>query len=229
MPRIGWPVANFELIEGISNIGCGLVDLWEASPVQIDSNVPITEAVIDILFPGNPLLCCGWSRHRFDTRARDHWYRMDTLEFIVPNPMNERKGLTLRGKFSAHALSATGPRRFLVVEFDFDARKSVAAKRFLARLQSDGRDVRDLCAALLLHLAEKEPMAMAVHSGRRSMHGWFFCAGVSEDRVRHFMEYAVCLGADAATWTRSQFVRMPDGLRNRRTRQPILFLNPEVV
>ena len=72
-------------------------------------------------------------------------------------------------------------------------------------------------------------MALAVHSGNRSLHGWFYCAGVPEEAVRRFMEYAVSLGADAATWARSQFVRMPDGLRNKNSRQSVFFLNPGVV
>jgi hypothetical protein len=43
------------------------------------------------------------------------------------------------------------------------------------------------------------------------------------------MRYAVSLGADAATWTRSQFVRMPDGLRENGNRQVVYFFNPEVM
>jgi len=40
------------------------------------------------------------------------------------------------------------------------------------------------------------------------------------------MEYAVSLGADSATWTKSQFVRMPDGTRENGKRQEILYFNP---
>ncbi len=43
------------------------------------------------------------------------------------------------------------------------------------------------------------------------------------------MRYAASLGADRATWTRSQFVRMPDGLRANGKRQTLYFFNPEVV
>ena len=43
----------------------------------------------------------------------------------------------------------------------------------------------------------------------------------SEDRLRRFMNYAVSLGADPATWTRSQFVRMPDGARDHGKRQTV--------
>ena len=66
-----WLARNFELIEAVAHTGNGLVDLWEASPVRLDSDKPNTDQIIDLLFPGNPLLCCAWSRHRFDTRRTD--------------------------------------------------------------------------------------------------------------------------------------------------------------
>src|SRR5262249_26467683 len=124
-----------------------------------------------------------------------------------------------------HSLSNTGERRFLVIEFDFDFRDRNRAVRLL----SDERDTTDLCACLLLHLAERAPLALVVHSGGKSMHGWFYCAGRSEESLRRFMIYAVSLGADAATWTRSQFVRMPDGTRDNGKRQTLHFFNPEVL
>ena len=72
----GWLCQNFELIKAVAHTGNGLVDLWEASPVRLDSNKPNTDEIVDLLFPGNPLLCCGWSRHRFDTRKRANWYEL---------------------------------------------------------------------------------------------------------------------------------------------------------
>jgi hypothetical protein len=224
-----WLGRDFELIESVAHTGNGLVDLWEASPVRLDSNKPKTDQIIDALFPGNPLLCCGWSRDCFDTRARAHWYKLQDLQFIVPSPMTARRGLTQQHKWSAHALSNTGPRRFLIVEFDFDASNSLEEARLLERLSTEGRDVRDLCAALLLHLAEKAPLALVVHSGRKSLHGWFTCAHVSEEKVWRFFSDAVSLGADRANWTRSQFARMPDGRRENNRRQAVYFLNPKVV
>ncbi len=224
-----WLGRNFELIETVADTGNGLVDLWEASPARLDSNKPKTDQIIDLLFPDNPLLCCGWSRHRFDTRARKRWYKLHDFQFIVPNPMVAPRGLTQQHKWSAHALSNTGPRRFLIVEFDFDSTNSAEESRLLERLASEGRDVRDLCAALLLHLAEKAPLTLAVHSGGKSLHGWFHCTGVPEEKVRRFFNYAVSLGADGANWTPSQFARMPDGLRENGRRQTVYFLNLEVV
>lgn len=228
-PRLTWPRTNFEQIEAVAQTEGCLADLWEGSPVRLDSNAPNTDEIIDILFPGNPLLCCGWTRHRFGTRHRAHWYNLHKLQFIVPNPMKARRGLTQQGQFSDHALDNTGPRRFLIIEFDFDARRSTEEARLVATLQRQGCDVRDLSAALLMHLAEKAPMALVVYSGAKSLHGWFYCSEVQEDRVLQFFRYAVSVGADPANWTRSQFTRMPDGLRENQKRQTVYFLNPKVV
>ena len=227
--RERWLARNFQCIEAVAHTGNGLVDLWEASLVRLDLNKRNTDEIVDLLFPGNPLLCCGWSHYHFDTRERTHWYKLQDLQFIVPSPMTARQGLTRERKVSAHALTNTGPRRFLVVEFDFDASNSAEETRLLERLAVDGRDVRDLCAALLLHLAEKAPLALAVHSGGKSLHGWFYCRGVPEQTVWQTFQYAVSLGADPANWTPSQFARMPDGQRDNGRRQTVYFFNPEVL
>jgi hypothetical protein len=209
-PKTKWSdvdeAARAKIIAG----GYGLVDLWETSPHRIEDNTQHTEQIIDLLFPGNPLLCCGSSSYSFDTKPREDWRgQMDSLQLIVPSPMSAPTGLTKDGKESAHSLNNTGARRFLVVEFD--------------------HGTTDEHAAILLHLASRAPLVLAVHSGGKSMHGWFFCAGQTEDRLHRFMEYAVTLGGDAATWTRSQFVRMPDGTRDNGKRQTVYFFNPRPV
>jgi len=110
---------------------------------------------------------------------------------------------------SEHTLENTGPRRFLVIEQDSGS--------------------VDEQSAILLHLAERAPLALAVHSGSKSIHGWFYCANQPEERLRVFMRYAVSLGGDQATWTRSQFVRMPGGTRESGEPQVVYFFNPGVV
>ena len=229
LTRLGWPSANFEEIEAVADSEHSLADLWEASPIRLDSNRPRTNEIVDILFPGNPFLCCGWNRHRFDTRSRNSWYKLNDLQFLVPNPMVALRGRTRHGKISAHTLSNTGSRLFLNVEFDFDGGRCPEEARVIAKLEKQGRDVRDLCAALLLHLAEKAPLALAVYSGGKSLHWWFHCAGIADERVLRFFRYAVSLGADPANWNRSQFARMPDGLRDNGRRQTVYFFNPRVV
>ena len=205
-----WPKVNAEQREAVITSGLGLVDLWEISPVRFEDNESHTEQIIDSFFPGDPLLCVGRSKCDFATRSRTEWRgELAVLQVIVPNPMTARIGKTQENKESAHALSITGLRRFLVVEQD--------------------SGTIDEQAALLLHLAERAPLALAVYSGSKSIHGWFYCVGQPEESLRCFMRYAVSLGADRATWTRSQFVRMPDGTRDNGKRQTVFFFNPGVL
>jgi hypothetical protein len=126
--------------------------------VRFDDKQAQTEQIIDTLFPGDRLLCAGRSNCDFDTRSRTEWRgELTSLQLIVPSPMTARIGATQEGKESAHALSITGPRRFLVIKQD--------------------AGTIDEQAGVLLHLAERAPLAVAVHSGSKSIHGWFYCAG----------------------------------------------------
>jgi hypothetical protein len=208
--RPKWPAVNEEQRAAIVRDGPRLADLWEAVPVRVDWNGSKTEEIIDVLFPGNPLLCCGKSSYEFATRTRDKFRgKLSSLPLIVPSPMSKRTGITKEGRESEHCLDNTGRRRFLVVEFD--------------------EGTFDEHAALLWHLAGIGPLALCVHSGSKSLHGWFFCGGQPEDKLCAFMRHAVSLGADPATWTRSQFVRMPDGTRQNGKRQAVYYFRPDVV
>lgn len=201
-----WPETNLERREAICAEGYGLADLWELSPIRIEDNKSHTEEIINQLFPGHPLLCCGRSQSDFDTRPREQWRgELAKLQFIVPSPMSAETGSTKDGRQSKHTLANTGPLRFLVCEFD--------------------TGTTDEHAALLLYLAGFAPMVCAVHSGGKSLHGWFFVEGQPEDKVLRFFRYAVSLGADSRLWTRSQFCRMPDGVRDNGKRQTVFFLN----
>lgn len=205
-PPPSWPKPNLEQIEAIVRDGGGLADLWEASPTRVEDNAAHTEAVIDRLFPGNPLLCCGISQSSFDTKPRDDWHgQLAGLQFIVPSPMSAVTGMTKDGRPSKHTLGNTDPRRFLICEFD--------------------QGVADSHAALLLHLGGFAPLVCVVHSAGKSLHGWFLVADQPPAKVEKFFRYAVSLSADRATWTRSQFVRMPDGKRDSGRRQTVFFLN----
>jgi len=205
-----WPEVDAEARAAVLASGLGVADLWDLSPIRFEESEPQTEPIIDALFPGNPLLCVGRSNHEFATRTRDKWRgRLAEMQLIVPSPMTARTGLTQEGHESEHSLENTGPRRFLIIEQD--------------------SGTPDEQAAVLLHLAQLAPLALAVHSGSKSIHGWFLADGEPEDNLRAFMRSAVTLGADRATWTRSQFVRMPDGLRDNGKRQTVYFFDPSLV
>jgi hypothetical protein len=104
-------------------------------------------------------------------------------------------------------LANTGPRRFAVIESDTGS--------------------FDQHASILWHLAKIAPLVMVVHSGSKSLHGWFYAAGEPEEKVLRFFRYAVSLGADPATWTPCQLVRIPDGQRDNGKRQEVVFFNPK--
>jgi len=206
-----WPDPDRKLINQIVTSGPSLHDLWESSPVRFEDGQPHTEDFIDALFPGNPLLCIGESSSRFLTAERESFRGvLRELQFIVPSPMTALLGHTKEGRESAHTLENTGPRRFLVIEFDSGL--------------IDGH------ASLLHYLGNRGPLVMVVHSGGKSLHGWFACSGVADDVLRRFMNCAHRLGADKATWlNRSQFVRMPDGIRSNGTRQSVYYFNPALI
>ena len=206
LPAPKWPAVNHERRKSIIHEGGALVDLWEASKPRLDDNAAHSEEIIDRLFPPDCFLCCGKSSQEFYTRPRESWRgELSALQLIVPSPMTAATGMTKEGRESAHTLSNTGPRRFLICEFD--------------------TGIPDEHAGLLMNLGTYAPLVCVVHSGSKSLHGWFYVAGQPEDKVSKFFRYAVSLGADRATWTRSQFVRMPDGTRDSGKRQTVFFLN----
>lgn len=202
-----WPDRNRQAVEDICANAPGVADLWEASPVRLEEGRQHTEEVVDQLFPGNPWLCVGESSSRFDTRHREDWRgSLHRMQLIVPSPMTDKTGTAKGGHASAHTLDNTGPRWFLVLEFD----------------EGDF----DQHAAILMHLSTKAPFVLAVMSGNKSLHGWFNVRQTPKSLQHRFMRYAVSLGADNATWSRCQFVRMPDGLRTNGNRQSAIYFNP---
>jgi len=230
-----WPQRHYEEIEEIGLSGLRLSGLEKESPANITAAANQTDEIIDAMFPGDPLLCAGAAISRARTMPREQWRgHLDRQQFIVPSPMSRPKGVTAEGKRSARSLDNTGPRRFLVVEFDFTEvahnGNETSAAPTLRRLRESGVEIADLCAALHGHLAEYRPVALVLHSGGKSLHGWYPCGGDAEDETMlRFMRYAVSLGADPATWTRCQFVRMPDGTRDNGKRQRVLYFNPAVI
>lgn len=188
-----------------------LAALSEQSPIRLEENGPNADDLIDGLFPANCLLCIGKSSRRFATRQRETWRgRLQECALIVPSPMSARTGKRKKdGLPSEHTLDNTGPRRFLVTEFDHGS--------------------CDEQASLLCHLSYFAPLVLVVHSGGKSLHGWFHVEGQDDKDTRAFFRYAVGLGADPATWTPSQFVRLPWGRRDNGAVQRPYFFNPHAV
>jgi hypothetical protein len=229
-----WPDADLGAIQTIVRGGLGLYDLWEGSPLRFEDCESRTEQMIDLLFPGNPLLCCARSRSLFNTKRRDDWRgHLEALPLIVPNPMVSETGHRKSdGAETEHSLEATARRVYLVVEFDFAkfARDGVTPSKWkplVDEWEAQGLRVADAGAALHLHLAQRLPLVVTTHSGGKSLHGWFAAFNRTVKELREFFTYAVSLGADPATWTRNQFVRIPDGRRENGNRQVTFYFNPK--
>jgi hypothetical protein len=237
--RKAWPKPDFERVDKIVMSGFGFNDLKEASPVM--ANQLTTENVVSELFPGDPFLCAAKDKWNAFTRPLSEWlieppyHRLSRQAYIVPNRMTRRRGTNKKGEPSARCLDNTGPRDYLVIECDiskFDLQGNPTPwKPWIEKWKERGLTVADACAAILRHLHEeaKAPLVLAVHSGGKSIHGWFPVQSVTEEKLSEFMQYSVLLGADEASWSHCQLVRMPGGLRVPKVRQQILYYDPKYV
>jgi hypothetical protein len=201
-----WPKPDMELRDSIAKTNTNVDELL-SHPF---TKTPATEEAIDLLFPGDPLICAGATQMLFHTQPRSKWRgTLSRKQFIVPNPMSAVKGLTLQRKESYHTLNNTGPRQYLVTEFDSG---NVAEQlRVILHLRNHGPTPG----------ADVLPLKMVLHSGGKSIHAWWEAAAFDPT---DFFRRAVVLGADPHTWLKSQFVRMPDGWRKDKARvQHILY------
>jgi hypothetical protein len=148
-----WPKRDETRIAQIVRGAAGTLEAW--TPCVLDGDGPHTEQYVDALFPGNPLLCVGTKdAFTFDTKPREEWRgELSGCAYIVPSAMSKREGVKQDGNISKHTLDGTGPRQHLVVEFD--------------------QGTPDEHSAVLLHLAQFAPLVLALHSGGKSIHGWF--------------------------------------------------------
>ncbi len=228
-----WPAVDYTLVHKIVvNSPIRLKDLSSISPMDVSTEGPRSEEILDALFPGNPLLCFGQSVNACWTKPRNFWRgRESDFQFIVANRMTKETGITTDGKESQRCLDNTGAREFVVIEFDISEEANWAP--YVRDWRSRGITTIDANVALILELATKGlprmPLALAVHSGGKSMHAWLPCVGLKEEQVRPFMARAVKLGADKATWTRCQLVRMPNGIRDNGNLQQVHYFAPSVI
>jgi hypothetical protein len=210
----GFPDCDMDSVRALVKNGLSLDDLKRLSPVSS----PKQQDVLASLFKTKELLCVG--RTLFNPEivelpeAVDKW-RFPGAQFIVPSPMLAAEGLTKDGKKSARCLSNTGPRRWLVIECDFE----------ITDVESLGvRSTFDLCASVLWKLSEYRPLVLVVSSGSRSLHGWFPVQAnepetLETSKLWKFMARACMFGADSKTWTKCQWLRMPGGIRRGKNGQ----------
>ena len=207
-----WPVFDQALADRIvADIGATVADIEAASPINLSrfarGRAGVAEYLVWHLFPGDPWICVGRSMAEFMTRRKSFFgfdpqqpakarHDLHTQALIVPSPMRAQTGITQDGRTSEHTKDATGPRCFIVAEFD-------------------GEPDKDRQASLIVELARSMPLVMALESGGKSIHSFFYVADKDGAHTRRWFDYAVSLGADRALWTRSQFARMPGGTRHK--------------
>jgi hypothetical protein len=236
-PISKWPAPDLDAIDAIVRSGLHCYDVWESSPVRFETDAlrepSHTEEIIDAVFPGDPFLCCGWASWGFATRRRSVWSgQLSEMPLMVPNPMVVPFGRTKEGRRSQHALASVGHRIYLVIEFDFAETDRSGKPALWAPLirgwTVDRILLLDACAALSAHLSTLLPSwLLFLSSGGKSGHSWFNVRGLPICAQRAFFIEAVGLGADPQLWTRSQFVRLPDGRRQNGRRQTVFYFNPQ--
>src|SRR5262249_1108817 len=93
-----WPVSEPNEADQIVRTGPGAYDVWEDSPCRFDDDASHADEVVDVVFPGDPFLCAGWTTWHFETRRRNAWREcLAEMPLIVPNPMVAPSGLTKAG------------------------------------------------------------------------------------------------------------------------------------
>jgi hypothetical protein len=204
-----WGDRNAEKIAVIAAADPNAFDaLKDSSPVKVSETLHDAACLLERLFPSDPLLsiACGVGSSvtlkRMELKDNAQFY-----SHLVPSAMTKRQGINKKGKLSNRCLDSTGPRMYLVTECD----------------QGD----KETQAAVIRYLARYAPLAMVVDSAGKSLHAWWYCKGQQEDRLIRFFRLAHSLGADPATWSRCQLVRMPLGWRDEKNaRQHVHFFDP---
>lgn len=203
-----WPEINQALRDSVTSVPFTLRQLADASPIPIEAEVRDSSWYVRQLYEDDDLLCIGTDPKKcFTTPCFNARLLLDGKSMIVPSPMSESYGLTKCGKHSMRCLSNSGPRRYLVTEFD--------------------NGTQDEQAALIRHLSQFGRLVMVLSSGGKSLHAWWRCADTDEAGCLRFFRYAVTLGADPAMWTRCQLARLPEGWRaDKETWQQVYYFDP---
>ena len=178
-----------------------LVEMSDVHPQDIDQR-----ALLECLFPTpGALVCIGSAFNRFTTATLAEHENLSHGQFIIPAYMAARRGITTEGKPSCRALSNTGERRFIVLDFDEpDPAHHASIIRWL--------------------MGTRAPV-LVIKSGGKSLHAWYRTE--TQDRDAKFWHLAIAAGADPAIQrNRGQAVRLPMGTRDNGNVQSVLYCNP---
>lgn len=178
--------------------------LFPASPAGVSTR----DALAALYRPGE-LICV--SKDTFSAtvqRLEDILDIAPSLEFIVANPMRSEHGRTGTGEISARTkanATTDAARRYVILEFD------------------TRETVEEQAAVLSSISTPAAPLVMAVHSGGKSVHGWYYVKNISMSQRECLFMFGAYLGADRSLWDPCKLVRMPGGTRVNGAKQEILY------
>ncbi len=194
------------------------VDIWEASPIRLDT-APEADAgvLLRTLYLPEDMLFIGGMRGRTVKRVEEWLKQMETTQWVpphvIPNPLTGKVGHTKDGRPSFRADACVQSFRFAVAEFDGMSRED----------------------QLRFWWAVDLPVCALIDSGGKSLHAWIQIDGVEtaeswtelvEDRL--FRRYLIPLGCDAACRNEARLSRPPGHFRQEKDRwQRLLYLSPE--
>jgi len=182
--------------------------LFDPTPADADA-----AEILRMLFAPSDLVCVGLAAHRFLTVPRDEALPLAPgAPFVVANPMRAPTGLTQEGKVSPRCLQNACPaalRRYLVIEFD------------------TGDTLEDQIRLLSSLHTRGAPLALAVFSGGKSIHGWFNVSALAPRQKLYLFRRGALLGCDTTLWDLCKLVRMPGGLRDTGARQEVFYWEVE--
>jgi hypothetical protein len=222
----------------------GLAELRDQSPVRLDDSRETADDIVDLLFPDGDLICIGKQRRDGFIDTHSGYYqrdkRMADYAYIVPNPMGFPTCIGVEDdgtEFPAHPrrMENVRYRRWLVIDFDTakfgrDGETETFWKPLIEEWESQEITPKDAQSRLIAHLSNFEfKLGMVVDTAGKSLHSWFAVSGAVNAALNRFMRNAISVGADTATWTVSQFVRMPHGTREDGNPQLVQYLNANVL
>jgi hypothetical protein len=201
-----WPPVSLALIERVL---CDTPPLFDPGT---DTGYTARD-ILPCLFYPEELVCVGPDASSAIIRPLPATLAdAEFMQFIVPNPMRGRSALNYRGRLSPRCQNNTGPRRYLVLEFDGPTL------------------TKPIQAVLLSRMAQLAPLILVVDSGGKSLHGWFRVDQFGlRDQARLFATGCL-LGCDPTRWDLCGWLRMPGGLRRVEgvpsVRQRVVYLAP---
>lgn len=198
-----WPERQDHAVASIVGNSSGALDALRSASAPFRQPLG-SDVIIDGLFGPNDLICMAKDLSHAETEPREYFRgREEEYQFIVPNAMSARMGLTDSGRPSIRCNANTGPVMYQVIEFDTGTLGEQAK--------------------LLMHLAKFARLRLVVFSGGKSLHGWYDVRPFARGELERFRRFAASLGADRAMFTPCQLARTPNARRDTGVTQEVVF------